>query len=359
MEGVDLLILGAGWTATFLIPLLQSPSHSDRLTFAATTTNGRPVCGVDTIPFRFDPSLKDPSAIASLPRARYILITFPLTGEGQSKWLTETYEATHPRSQSQNKYRFIQFGSTGVWQTEGRRKRHLTASTPEEKQAEREAQAKAEAEAAALRKTKPFEFTTRHSPYLTSDPRAVAEDELRKSEVVDGMVLSLSGLWGGSRDPKNWVGRVAFSKEAMRHKTSLHMIHGLDIARAVVKILEACEDEEKGGNKKWEESGRGQRWMLTDGFVYDWWSLLMGWAADEKEEGEEEGEGEGKEVQPSEQAKWVMELMEEEGVQALPRSMELMGRAYDSREFWRTWGLVPVKARIGPMLLRSSASKMR
>lgn len=340
MEGVDLLILGAGWTATFLIPLLRQKSHS--LTFAATTTNGRPVCGVDTIPFRFDPSLKDPTSIANLPRARYILITFPLTGEGQSKWLTETYEATHPRHHpNQKKYRFIQLGSTGVWQTDGRRKRHGSKS-PEEKQKAREEQAKAEAEAAAIAaakeakgEKKKFEYTDRHSPYLTSDPRAVAEDELRASEVVDGMVLSLSGLWGGTRDPKNWVGRVAFSKEAMRHKTSLHMIHGLDIARAVVKILETCE-EEKEGEKKWEEHGKGQRWMLTDGFVYDWWSLLLGWAT----EGQEGGE-------PSEQAKWVMELMEEEGVQALPRSMELMGRAYDSREFWRTWGLVPVKARIG------------
>lgn len=355
MEGVDLLILGAGWTATFLIPLLQSPTHSSRLTFAATTTNGRQVCGVDTIPFRFDPDSKDPAPIASLPRARYVLITFPLTGEGQSKWLTETYEQTHPRrtgidGKEGRKYRFIQLGSTGVWQTEGRRKRHGSSKNPEEKQAEREAQAAAEraaaerAAAAAAQQTtttqkKPFQFTDRHSPYLTTDPRAIAEDELRNSKVVDGMVLCLSGLWGGTRDPRNWVGRVAFSKEAMRHKTSLHMIHGLDIARAVVKILEDCEDEENnGGQKKWEESGKGQRWMLTDGFVYDWWSLLLGWATAEGKE--EDGE-------PSEQARWVMELMEEEGVQALPRSMELMGRAYDSREFWRTWGLVPVKARIG------------
>ncbi|EAA30026.1 hypothetical protein GE21DRAFT_9825 [Neurospora crassa] len=345
MEGVDLLILGAGWTATFLIPLLQQ--HPDSLTFAATTTTGRPVCGIDTIPFRFDPDSQDPTPIANLPRARYILITFPLTGKGQSTWLTETYAATHPiPSPSQEKYRFIQFGSTGIWQVEGRRKRHGAAKTPEEKQAEREARVKAEAEAAAEKKKnnnnkKPFGFTTRHSPYLTTDPRAIAEDELLASSVVDGMVLALSGLWGGTRDPRNWVSRVAFSKEAMRHKTSLHMIHGLDIARAVFKIITTCEEEKKeeeGGEKKkkWEEHGKGQRWMLTDGFVYDWWSLLMGWAT----EGQEDGE-------PREQAKWVMELMEEEGVQALPRSMELMGRAYDSREFWRTWGLVPVKARVG------------
>jgi len=38
--------------------------------------------------------------------------------------------------------------------------------------------------------------------------------------------------------------------------------------------------------------------------------------------------------------------MEEEGVRALPRSMEALGRCYDSREFWKTFGLVPLKARI-------------
>jgi hypothetical protein len=44
--------------------------------------------------------------------------------------------------------------------------------------------------------------------------------------------------------------------------------------------------------------------------------------------------------------RWVRELMEETGVGALPRNVELLGRAMDSREFWRTFGLSPVKARL-------------
>lgn len=43
---------------------------------------------------------------------------------------------------------------------------------------------------------------------------------------------------------------------------------------------------------------------------------------------------------------WVRELMLEEGVRALPRSMEQLGRAYDSREFWEKMGMSPVRARI-------------
>ena len=94
MEELDILILGAGWTATFLIPLLTER----KATFAATTTTGRSVDGHPTLKFKFDPD--DPNIkanIAALPRARYIIITFPLVGTGPSKLLTETYETTHLR----------------------------------------------------------------------------------------------------------------------------------------------------------------------------------------------------------------------------------------------------------------------
>ena len=57
------------------------------------------------------------------------------------------------------------------------------------------------------------------------------------------------------------------------------------------------------------------------------------------------GDGDDKDA-PSPQSKWVFELMDEEGVRALPRSMEVLGRCYDSREFWKTFGLSPVRSRI-------------
>ena len=43
---------------------------------------------------------------------------------------------------------------------------------------------------------------------------------------------------------------------------------------------------------------------------------------------------------------WVAELMQEEGVRALPRPPERLGRVLDSRAFWREMGTWPVKGRV-------------
>lgn len=280
-----ILILGAGWTATFLIPLLRARN----LSFTATTTDGRDVADSHTIKWKFDP--EEDSAASStknqfsdLPLAQNVLITFPLNGVGQSRKVVEGYNSAHKGKD----VHFIQLGSTGVWQ--------ISQSS---------------------------HWTDRHSPYNKENSRAVAEDELLS---LSGCVLNLAGLWGGERQPKSWVGRVAKSKEDVKGKKTLHLIHGADVARG---ILAVCD--------QWKEA-EGERWMLTDGFVYDWWSLMAGWA-DVKQES-------SKEEEPSDFAKWVYELMEEEGVKALPRSMEMLGRCYDSREFWRTFRLTPLKARI-------------
>ena len=79
--------------------------------------------------------------------------------------------------------------------------------------------------------------------------------------------------------------------------------------------------------------------MLTDLIVYDWWELILGLAGQEDEEKESEDRKDS-------QIKWVGELMAEQEVKALPRSMEELGRCYDSREFWTTFGIMPVRARI-------------
>jgi hypothetical protein len=79
--------------------------------------------------------------------------------------------------------------------------------------------------------------------------------------------------------------------------------------------------------------------MLTDLIVYDWWALILGFA------GEVDVENRNEERQKS-QIKWVGELMEETKIRALPRSMEELGRCYDTREFWNKFRLMPVRARI-------------
>lgn len=291
MQELDILILGAGWTATFLIPLLQAR----KLTFAATTRDGHKVAGASTIQWTFDPSEAnvddEKSQFSKLPLAKHVLVTFPLTGEGQSKTLIHGYQKAHSNKAASKDLHFMQLGSTGIWQIP--------------------------------QKTL---WVSRRSPYDTSNARAIAEDELL---ALDGCVLNLAGLWGGERDPKKWVGRVAKTKEDVKSKKSLHMIHGLDVARAIVAVM---------GN--WSSS-KGQRWMLTDGFVYDWYSLMAGWADETTDDDQKQGDR-----MPSDQARWVYELMLEENVYALPRSMLALGRCYFGREFWDHFQLTPLKARI-------------
>ncbi|KAF2144194.1 uncharacterized protein K452DRAFT_223665 [Aplosporella prunicola CBS 121167] len=274
---VDLLVLGAGWTSEFLTPLLTSQA----ITFALTTTNGRN----GSIPFKFDPDSHAPQQYARLPSAKTVLITFPLRGAGQAQHLTTLYRACHGE---QNQW--IQLGSSGI-------------------------------------------FTGAHwndssGAYDASNERAIAEDELRAC--VDGAVLNLAGLYGGARQPRNWVTRVAKTKDQVRAKRALHLVHGDDVARAVVALHQAFTP--------------GCRWLVTDLRVYDWWDLIHAWAP--------EVEVLARETLPSEEAegldyrRWVVELMEEEGVRALPRGAEDLGRVLDSRDFWKAVGSWPSKGRV-------------
>ena len=128
-------------------------------------------------------------------------------------------------------------------------------------------------------------------------------------------MLNLAGLWGGERVPTKWVSRVASSKEDVKRKGGLHMVHGEDVARAIV----ACYE-------KWEKV-EGGRWLLNDLRCYDWWNLIMAWG------------GDGKEYR-----KWVLELMDEQGVKALPRDIEKLSRFLDGRDFWREVDLQPTKS---------------
>jgi hypothetical protein len=69
-------------------------------------------------------------------------------------------------------------------------------------------------------------WSDRHSSYNTSNLRAVAEDELLShSPAVPTTVLDLCGLWGGSRSMRNWVGRVAPTKEVLKSKVRNPGLH--------------------------------------------------------------------------------------------------------------------------------------
>lgn len=273
---VDLLILGAGWTAQFLIPLLEK----EKISHAETTTTGRD----GTLPFKFDPNSTDASPFKHLPPAQTVLITFPLTGHGQSKRITSLYRSIHG-----DKNYWIQLGTTFIFNQ------------------------------------LPNDYSDDNSPYDTSDLRGIAEDELRE---LGGTSLNLSGLYGGTRVPRSWLPRLGKSKEDVRKRGAVHFIHGEDLARAIVASH--------------RHPTPGKRWIIADTRVYDWYDLIMSFSAmvGEAEESTEERETR------QQFAKWVGELMIEEGVRALPREMSVLGRKLDSRGFWVEHGIWPQHKRL-------------
>ena len=297
---VNILILGAGWTSQFLVPLLEG----EGLSYALTTRSGNVIklCegkynSSKIISFRFQPGTElaapdamsapvltaeqDEAQYARLPTADSVIITFPLKGQGQSKKLLDMYSKTHKGPTFTN---WIQLGSTGIYKTPS-----------------------------------PFEVQTHESDYDTTSERAIAEDELIS---MGGMVLNLAGLWGAERVPWNWIPKIASTKEKLKDKKSLHLIHGEDVARACI----AC-------HKRFYS---GDRFIVTDMLVYDWWHLIYAWA----------------EVLPQEQGvdyrAWIKDLAGDAGLGnakiQLPRSTEVLGRALDSSYFWEKMGIRPKHA---------------
>lgn len=147
---------------------------------------------------------------------------------------------------------------------------------------------------------------TRHTPIDPSNARGAEEAEALK---LGGVVLNLAGLWGAQRLPWNWIPRVAGDKTKLKEKGSLHLIHGEDVAKGIVGVVERLLKGE----------GKGERWIVTDLRCYDWWDLCAAW-------GNEEVKG------------WVREGMREGEVEVLPRKGRVLGRRVGGREFWEWVG---------------------
>lgn len=193
---VDILILGAGWTSKFLIPLLEK----ENISYAATSTTGRD----KTFKFKFelDPvdRTADQTQYANLPFAKTILITFPIVGRNATAHLINTYIQQHVvkcETMSTSPF-WIQLGTTGIYEIQNQET-----------------------------------WITRKSCYDKNNGRAVAEDELLKA---GGCVLNLAGLWGLDRHPSNWIKIVAKNKDECAKKRSLHLIHGEDVAHAILAV---------------------------------------------------------------------------------------------------------------------------
>ncbi|GAA5937223.1 hypothetical protein JCM3775_001583 [Rhodotorula graminis] len=308
---VDLLVLGLGWTGSFLLPHLAS--HHNDLTVAATTRDGRD----GTLKWAWDPEDDGKDQYAALPRAKTVVVVFPLRGEGYSTRLVRGYEESVGQ-----RVRWIQLGSTGIFDG-GPTLASLSAKAEHD-----------EKPAAAPK----FEWTTRHSPYDRKNLRAIAEDELL-SQHSDTVVLNLVGLWGGSRNPANWFTRIAPTPEALEGKGSLHLLHGIDLARAIIAVHLAPTLPSSSAATG---AGTGQRWIVSDLRVLDWWDLASAHPlAGPPPPAALLSTGE----RSPDRALWVQDLMRKHGVRALPRTPHELGRAIDAREFWEAFGLMPVRGR--------------
>ncbi|KAI9258551.1 hypothetical protein BY458DRAFT_517893 [Sporodiniella umbellata] len=260
---LPMLILGLGWTGQFLAELLVSM----HLSYAATTRDGRN----GTIAWSLPENCRELSV--SLPYASTVLVTFPVMQAECMTALVDAYEKQHG----------------------GRRSQWILLSS-----------------------TRPFVGNAdRHSPLDRSKDtgRMGAEDVLLAR---GGTVLHLAGLWGAQRQPKNWVPRFP-SSEAIKNKLlnrQLHLIHGEDVARAIVSLH--------------QQFASGERWILTDQSCYDWIELFLTW-------------GNPEQIKLARQlAKELEPQLGHGSLEDIVARRDLQPRL-DSHEFWQTFNIHPSK----------------
>ncbi|KAJ3107154.1 hypothetical protein HDU96_008008 [Phlyctochytrium bullatum] len=317
-------------TGTYVLTECQNAGVS----VGYTTTTGRD----GSIPFKFDAESENPEPFRALPAAKTVLITFPLKGELSARRFLTLYKETHePRSSN-----FLLLGSTSAIQPED------PSTSP---------------------------WCDENVKIDLKDPRVAAEQVVLAD---GGCILSLSGLYDyGRRFPGNFVGmlddtllrfsfcckplliscspeRVVPSKEVLATKTSVHYIHGEDVARAILSVHHRFSP--------------ARRWVLTNLRVYDWWDLgsrlkplgpipaptfkdphapeaIADTSATAPLKKQKTGEDEA-ETKRKLRAGWALELMQEQGVRGLPREPAALGRAVDSRAFWTYAGITPIHTRL-------------
>ncbi|KDN45607.1 hypothetical protein K437DRAFT_256531 [Tilletiaria anomala UBC 951] len=350
-RSVDLLLLGTGWTGSFLLPIAADAGFRT----ASTTRDG----SNGTIPFHFDPDVDgddDLEQYMRLPNATTVVIIFPLYDGEHSKRLVRSYERT--RDEDVARPRFILLGSTGIYNNGSTLQAKIAWDSPK---TALPPMTELKGKLKKHQKTPRSPWIDRNSEYDTTNPRAAAEDAFLALSTASPpsrvSVLCLSGLWGHGRSPRRFIAAMASSKQRLRALGSLSLVHGRDVVRAILAM-----------HSLWARA-EGQRWVLTNDRYYDFWDLASRWG----------GAGEAGRNHPPRgpQGKWVQELMAEsqqqestnnlvEGldedentiadkgaglvqgpysstgaVRALPRTPEQCGEALDSSEFWRTFDLVP------------------
>ncbi|KAI8335851.1 hypothetical protein BC941DRAFT_514685 [Chlamydoabsidia padenii] len=273
---VSILILGYGWTGEFLSELLDS--EEPHLKYTATTRDGRH----NTITWDLGDNASAVN-VDALPIAKTVVVTFPVKEAQLMETLMDSYN---------NKVK--------------------DANQPA-------------AHWIILSSTRPFSADTnnRHSPLdHVKDTGRIPSEQVALAR--QSTILHLAGLWGAQRQPKNWVARFS-NKEALKNKLlarQLHLIHGKDVARAILAIHLKQQQEQTGG----------ERWIVTDGGCYDWLVLFSKWASPEQLEMVQHLMDHDLDVQK----KWGTN-------QTLDSLVELGGvkPRLDSNEFWHVFDLKP------------------
>jgi len=208
--------------------------------------------------------------------------------------LVDLYKSTH----ADCKTGFIQLGSAGIW---------------------------GQGQTFAPTEKKSSIWIDRHSKYDTSNARAIAEDELLSLSTHSNptTILNLAGLWGNGRSVRNFMSRVIKDKESLRNKNALYMVAGEDVSQVCLAV-----------HRQWKKAA-GERWLVCDLRTYDWWELASRYGNNGLAEKDKNVFG------PEPQ--WALELMIENGIRALPRTPEELGRGYDATELWSTFGIVPLR----------------
>ncbi len=211
----------------------------------------------------------------------------------------------------------------------------------------------------------------------------IAEDELLACMGPRACVLNLAGLYGGQRQLRHWLPRVARSKQDAAAKGAVHMVHGRDVSRAIIAAHLKLVDEYKPPREAPSSNAEppfnylkvdhqspatltepasstdialpktlgGHRFPITDLHCYDWWDLFMQfgqYARQRAIDGETKVEVlRGTKPEELLYEKWVLELMDENGIKALPRDKtgEGLGRLVDGRAFWAVAGARPLEGR--------------
>ena len=281
---VDVLLLGSGWTGTFLIPLLQK----NQLRYAYTSRSPPDEKNPDD-EHKIQFELTDPvtnQSLRPLPRASTVVIIFPIKNLQQVDDLVHEYEKLHGST------RWIQLGSTGIWGPGTH-----SSSSPFDLN-----NARAAAEQRLLDLTSP-------SGTASSSPARAA-------------VLNLAGLYGAQRQPRNFASRIGASKELLNLKGSVHFVHGQDVARAILLLHRS------------PSAGWGRRWIVSDTRVYDWWQLfrfLRPALPDHPDDSPETAQH------------WVQELLKENHIHSLPRPIahapgqglpRYLERSLQGHDFW-------------------------